>query len=251
MRPGELLFKDLDASNSRLEDLLRPYGGTIGEYWLETPEDQCWFPHRPGSIAEWLPPTGSWRDHRAILGLINWELTIEAMHPQLVFRWADDHEPWPAVTNPFDDPNSTNFTIDGLLYVRENASRLFDLIRDRAHLLREHGLVEQSDVLVNHLNELEGAFKEGGTGSLTSVRSLLGFDIDNVRNTITYRGVTYEGLPENAALFFERLLEADGNWITIDPCEFRADRLKKRLPNRLRELIQSKRGRGHRLLRPT
>lgn len=143
LKVGEAMYRDLALANERLEKVLAPYRGAIGELWLTEPKDECWYPYRPDSLAAWNPPKGqgTWQEHRAELGIINWDLTIQAARPCICFRWCSDSEPWPAITNPHDNPESSNFTLDGLLYVRANIDRLLDQVKVRNELLHVKGLL--------------------------------------------------------------------------------------------------------------
>lgn len=141
-RPGLAIIEDLHRANEELERLLRPIGSAIGEIWLDDSESDGWFPHRPASLDAWNPKKGSWKDHRALLGVESWELLIDAMHPMVLFKWSNDANPWPAISDPYADPLSTAFTLDGLLYVRDNAPRLFERIDDRLVQLHRAGVLD-------------------------------------------------------------------------------------------------------------
>jgi hypothetical protein len=65
---------------------------------------------------------------------------------------------------------------------------------------------------------------------------------------INFQGMTYQVEPDGA-LLIDSLVKAEGEWISGSNLSMRADRVKKKLPEPIANLIESERGKGHRIPR--
>ena len=67
---------------------------------------------------------------------------------------------------------------------------------------------------------------------------------------ITYENKVYQVEPDGA-IFINALVEKDGEWVAGETLEMRADRVKRKLPSEIEKLVESARGKGHRIRRST
>ncbi|MBY0457162.1 MAG: hypothetical protein K2V38_07485 [Gemmataceae bacterium] len=116
---------------------------------------------------EWYPPkSGKWEDARFELGWVDGGIGMESYRPHLVFN---SHEGFlfDAIMRP--DPaacsDSLNSTLDSLLYVRDNVSRLLRVIQKRIELLNQHGLAGNYPALSTQLRQLDREYRHAGAGA--------------------------------------------------------------------------------------
>lgn len=135
-RVGSSLFRDLSQAEVELQKFLRRVGGALNRVELCNGEHDYWFPYRPNGLYPWSPETGTWKDRRCTLGIYG-----DFGETNLCFRWSHGGEPWPAVRDPHEDSLTAASTLDGLVYVRDNASRLIQLVKQRLEILEQHGVL--------------------------------------------------------------------------------------------------------------
>ena len=151
LRIGDALYRGLHEAEELLMRIVRPIFGGLGDLSLSEPHEQRWYPYRPDSLAAWVPDHGTWRDHHAVLGICDIDGDCQ---PTLVFRWGDNSDPWPAIQDPYADPITMTYTLDGLLYVRAHARRLVDILGVRLSKLAGLRLAAQADSFASELSRV-------------------------------------------------------------------------------------------------
>jgi hypothetical protein len=163
LRIGEHLYQDLVRLSERLTSVLVEHGVAINEIWLTHPPTDRWFPYRPDGLQPWTPTDGStWKDHPAELGICHASWYYGDNNPHLMFRWSDKSEPWAAINAPYDDPDTVFFTLDGLVYVKENAHRLIYLTKQHLNNLKGKGLLVNVGDLPEKLDDMINGFLNAG-----------------------------------------------------------------------------------------
>jgi hypothetical protein len=168
---GEAIYADLQAATDELEQLLLPLRGTIGNLSLSEPEDQRWFPYRPGSVAEeefqWNPSkSGKWEDAWYELTWIDGGTVVyrDGDRMQLVFYSGHYESYFEALYSPAKFESERMVALDCLDYLRRNMPRLLRLIQKRIDLLHANGFIADYEAISGKLHQLEQAYPKAGKG---------------------------------------------------------------------------------------